>query len=638
MKLVNDRRENATDAVVREMYGPVLRGYFAVFALYYVVMVPLNLFTMDGSERYYLVATTGIAAAVALLGSYLMHKNVRGDSIDSVVVTLNVLIICNVLVALRIDFSEAKLVYFLIITMLFGLASWNFRQSATSIAFSFAALFTFLQRVDMSTAYTYAFLVFATALASLALAIFLRRAVMRIAESKFEAEGRLEEVRKAASKLRSKALTDSLTGLPNRRAFFNALDASVERVSRANESRGEDAQGLWLILMDLDGFKAVNDVHGHGAGDLLLQEVAKRLRVVVGEDTHVSRMGGDEFCMLAVNALSERDIELRCNRLLEAISKPYSLDGRHVAISCSIGSKRMELDQDSRSQIHHADYALMVAKKQGKNRVVMFDEVQAREAGERLRIENALRHAMLEEEIEIVFQPQVDLNSNVVERAEVLARWESADVGKIEPQRFIKIAEESGLITGITLLVVNKALKELASWQHKIPLSINLSCHDLISDSTIDAIIEMAIDAGIDAAMIEFEVTETAMMADFEKAAANLRRMSDAGYSIALDDFGTGYSNFSYLRALPIDKLKIDRSFIENPGDPMTEKMLASLVGMARVLGVNCLLEGVEDEVRLVMAKRAGVESVQGYLFGKPMDAVELQILANTDLSKLKAG
>lgn len=630
-------RENATEAVVRDMYRPILRGYFALFALYYAIMVPVNLFTIEGAERYYLVSTSLIAAAVGLLGSYLMFREGRDEQLDSVLVTMNVLIICNVLVALKIDFVEAKLVYFLIITMVFALTSWNFRQSATSIAFSFAALVACLQSVDASTAFTYAILIFGTALASLALAFFLRRSAVRIAESKFEAEARLVEVGMAANKLRSKALTDSLTELPNRRAFFSALNSAVETVSCTPDPADADHH-LWLILMDLDGFKAVNDVHGHLAGDMLLQEVAKRLRVATREDTHVSRMGGDEFSMLAVSSLTESEVEERCNALLEAISKPYLIDGRHVAISCSIGCKPMDVTQDVRSQINHADYALMVAKKQGKNRVVMFDEVQAREAGERFRIENALRHAMLEEEIEIVFQPQVDLTSNEVERAEVLARWENAHVGRIGTERFIKIAEESGLITGITLLVVKKAFAELVSWQHQIPLSINLSSHDLISDPTIDAIIEMAHDAQIDPAMVEFEVTETAMMADFDKAAANLRRMSDAGYSIALDDFGTGYSNFSYLRELPIDKLKIDRSFIENSSDPMTEKMLASLVGMAHVLGVKCLLEGVEDEVKLLMAKRVGAESVQGYLFGKPMDAVELQILAKTDLTRLKAG
>lgn len=198
-------------------------------------------------------------------------------------------------------------------------------------------------------------------------------------------------------------------------------------------------------------------------------------------------------------------------------------------------------------------------------------------------------------------------------------------MGHVGPDRFIKVAEESGLITDITLTVVEKALKELKSWNRPIPLSINLSSHDLVSDPMIDQIIAKSVSLDVEPSLVEFEVTETAMLADFEKAAANLDRLAQAGFSIALDDFGTGYSNFNYLRSLPITKLKVDRSFLENPGDPMTEKILFSLAGMARTLGVHCLLEGVEDELDLLTAKRVGAESVQGFLFGKPMSAEELQ-------------
>ncbi|WP_367947298.1 EAL domain-containing protein [Sphingopyxis sp. BSNA05] len=209
-------------------------------------------------------------------------------------------------------------------------------------------------------------------------------------------------------------------------------------------------------------------------------------------------------------------------------------------------------------------------------------------------------------------------------RAEALARWKSPVIGEIMPTRFIEVAEESGLIANITLAVLKQAIAALKSWKDPIPLSINLSGHDLISDQIISQIIAQVQASELDPALLEFEVTETAMMADTHKASSNMLRLAALGHPLALDDFGTGYSNFSYLRTLPISKLKVDRSFMKDVSDPMTEKILHSLVGMARTLGVDCLLEGVEDEIQLVLAKRVGTHMVQGYLFGIPMTDGEL--------------
>ncbi|MEP2494163.1 MAG: EAL domain-containing protein, partial [Parasphingorhabdus sp.] len=254
----------------------------------------------------------------------------------------------------------------------------------------------------------------------------------------------------------------------------------------------------------------------------------------------------------------------------------------------------------------------------------VFREEHAKDAAERFKIEQALRVADFDAEIELLFQPQFSLGQNEITRAEALARWDSPILGEIGPDRFIKIAEESGLIASITLSVLEKAIAALKSWQAPIPLSINLSGHDLISDQIINQIIQMIKDSDLEPSLLEFEVTETAMMADTQKASNNLLRLTELGHPVALDDFGTGYSNFNYLRTLPISKLKVDRSFMQNLTDPMTEKILHSLSGMARTLDVECLLEGIENELELIMAKRVGAQSVQGYLFGMPMSANEL--------------
>ena len=300
------------------------------------------------------------------------------------------------------------------------------------------------------------------------------------------------------------------------------------------------------------------------------------------------------------------------------------MDGRLIQLSASMGCTQFKKTVNSTLLIRNADYALLHAKKHGKNRVVIFTEEHERGAKQRFEIEDALRSADFSSEIKVLFQPQVDLGSNQVVRAEVLARWDSPKLGRIQPDRFINVSEESGLISKITVVVLKKAVAALKSWQNPIPLAVNLSGHDLLSNQVMDEIIDVLEATDLDPSLLEFEVTESAMMADTEKACANLNRLSSRGHSVALDDFGTGYSNFNYLRELPINKLKVDRSFVEDIGNPTTEKILHSLTVTANALGVDCLLEGVEDELQLVMAKRVGAHSVQGYFFGRPMEGGDL--------------
>jgi len=615
-------------AAVREIYRPILRGYFSVFALYYVAMTPFNYWYLTGVDQFSLVGASSAAAVLGLLGCWYMRKPAPSHRVDMLLIAMNCLVVLNVAVALRIDFSTEKLTYFIISAMLFALASVNFKQSALSIIFAGFALISFLPRLDAPTFSAFAFLAFGAAMASLAIAYFLRKAIAKIADAKIETEEQLEDARSIGEEMRARSLSDSLTLLPNRRAFFAALRDAIQTTAKSpGTTRKPD--DVWLILLDLDGFKMVNDSYGHLTGDLLLKQVAARLITFAGDDVHVSRMGGDEFNLILVGAFEEADIKERCDRLLNVMAETYVIEDRQVKISCSVGFKLFDRKESEPSLISQTDYALMVAKQKGKNCAVLFTDAHARQAHERHTIEEALRHADLTEEINLVFQPQFDLTSNTIVRAEVLARWDSPTVGWIEPERFIRTAEESGLITQITLVVIEKAMRELQSWPTPIPISINLSGYDLISDPTIDQLITLVEESDVDSKLIEFEVTETAMMSDFEKATCNLRRLSEVGFTIALDDFGTGYSNFSYLRALPITKLKVDKSFIESPEDPMTEKILTSLSGMARVLGVHCLLEGVEDELDLLMAKRAGAQSVQGYLFGRPMPSSELLELLN---------
>jgi diguanylate cyclase (GGDEF)-like protein len=612
-----------TARAVNDIYRPLLRYYFACFTIYYALMLPTHLALLSGWGRFALGSAAATAAAMGLFGFLRVVQTTSDRRVEALMLGFNLVITFNVVIALKIEFDSVKLVYFVIISMAFALASASLRQAVASIAVALLALVSFLPVLDMGTFTIFAFVCVAATIAALSIATLLRRAITIIAHARLQAEAQLTDAHALEQTLREQSLSDSLTGLPNRRAFFNFVDGLAAAQSSGSASTS-DAETTWLLFIDLDGFKAVNDVHGHPIGDALLQRVAKRLSDFAEPGVHVCRMGGDEFNLIMVGQRDEAAVESWCASLLAALAEPYFIADRLVRISGSAGCRRLDPACGIEVQMMQADFALMLAKRQGKNRVVRFAPEHAVLVEERRLVERALRDGDLHRELKLVFQPQVAIDESRILAAEVLARWVSPTAGEVEPEHFIRIAEESGLITGITLTIVEKAFVELKSWPVPIRLSINLSGYDLVVETAIDQIIALQAKHEIDPSLIEFEVTETAMMADFDKALANLEKLTAAGFTIALDDFGTGYSNFISLKSMPISKLKLDRSFIQDPADPMAEKILQSLAGMARALGVHCLLEGVEDELSLLVAKRVGAQSVQGYLFGRPMSGSDL--------------
>lgn len=601
---------------IAKIYRPMIRGYFGVAAVYYAVMTLMHFGVHRGTDLLAIIAASTIASIVLAFFWYGLRKPHAFANLHIVTTIANLFMLANVMIAMEIKFAQTDLVYFIIMVMVFALACSGMKQALVSIAAVVAGLFYTLLKNAPELLINYAFVTAAAAMTAIAITFFLRRAVGRTALARYEAENRLEEAEKLSEEMRHLSLSDSLTGLPNRRAFFETFQ----------KSKGDKGAGFatWLVLLDLDGFKAVNDGYGHLIGDELLKAVATRMQDYCGAKAHLSRMGGDEFNIILPNSSEPCIVEAWCRGLLEYVARVYLIEDRLVQISASIGCHQIDPAEGDAQLIRDADYALLHAKKHGKNRVVVFCDDHAEVAAERFRIEQALRVADFDTEIELLFQPQFDLGQNRIVRAEALARWNSPVIGDIMPARFIEVAEESGLIANITLSVLKQAIAALKKWKDPIPLSINLSGHDLISDPIIAQIIAQVEASGLDPALLEFEVTETAMMADTHKASSNMLRLAALGHPLALDDFGTGYSNFSYLRTLPISKLKVDRSFMKDVADPMTEKILHSLVGMARTLGVDCLLEGVENEIQLVIAKRVGTHMVQGYLFGMPMTAVEL--------------
>ena len=601
---------------IARIYRPMIRGYFGVSAFYYVVMTLIHTWVQSGTGLSAIVIASTSASIVYTISWCALRNSFAVANLHIIITIANMAMLANVMVAMESEFAQQNLVYFIIMVMMFALACTSIRQALVSIAAVIAGLFYVLLRHAPELLTIYGFITFSASMSAVAVTFFTRRSLGQTAFAKHEAEHRLQEAVRLGEEMRHLSLSDSLTGLPNRRSFFETFRRSKKEAGAGNTT--------WLILLDLDGFKAVNDGYGHLIGDALLKAVATRMQDYCGDKVHLSRMGGDEFNVILVNSSEECIVEAWCRGLLEYVARVYLIEDRLIQISASIGCHQVDSDESDSQLIRDADYALLHAKKNGKNRVVVFRDEHALVAAERFKIEQALRVADFDSEIELLFQPQFDLGHNRIVRAEALARWSSPIIGDIMPDRFIEVAEDSGLIANITLAVLKKALAALENWDDPFPLSINLSGHDLISDQIIDQIIEQVADSGLNPSLLEFEVTETAMMADTCKASSNMLRLSELGHPLALDDFGTGYSNFSYLRTLPISKLKVDRSFMKDVGDPMTEKILQSLVGMARTLGVDCLLEGIEDEIQLIMAKRVGTHMVQGYLFGMPMTAIEL--------------
>ncbi|MFM5925109.1 MAG: putative bifunctional diguanylate cyclase/phosphodiesterase [Novosphingobium sp.] len=567
----------------------------------------------------------GFAALTMAASIWATRRIGRSASIgllEAMTTGINLLLLTNVYVALELQYSVAKLSYFIMLVMIFGLAWVSLRQSLASIALALGVLYWELRQNDPDQLATYTILSLGAAISAVGITFLLQRALgMAISarqdadSAKQDAERRLARAELLSDAMRHQSRSDSLTSLPNRRAFFEVL---------ADRDGADADKPVWLALLDLDGFKAVNDNYGHVIGDQLLQAVAGRLRDYCGTTIHVSRIGGDEFSFIQRCDSSPQDMESWGDGLLSHLSKTYLIDDRLVQISGSIGCHHADGDDADTRLIQRADYALMHAKRNGKNRVVVFREEHAEDATHRFRIEQNLRIADFAEELELVFQPQFDLGKGRIVCAEALARWNSPELGPVCPDDFIKIAEDCGLVARITLTVLDKTIAMLKDCDDPIPISINLSGRDLLSDQLIDQVIERVRTNGLSPHLIEFEVTETAMMSDMSRASRNLLRLTKLGHPIALDDFGTGYSNFNYLRTLPIGKLKIDRSFLEDLGDPMTEKILHSLAGMARTLDVQCLIEGIESELELVLAKRIGTQLVQGFLFGRPMSAAEL--------------
>ncbi|WP_122379487.1 putative bifunctional diguanylate cyclase/phosphodiesterase, partial [Pseudomonas coronafaciens] len=387
---------------------------------------------------------------------------------------------------------------------------------------------------------------------------------------------------------------DSLTGLPNRRHFFQTLDTAM------NEALLQRS-GLAVGVLDLDGFKPVNDLYGHSVGDRLLMLVAERLTTAASDTVHVSRLGGDEFALVIKGDISNEALLMFGKHLCTLMHESFELSEIPIQIGATLGFATYPATADNATQLfEYADYALYQGKNHNPGSTCLFSASHREQLSADGVTEQALRRANLKTEFHVLFQPIIESCTRETVAFEALARWDSPVLGAVSPAHFIPIAERIGMINELTAPLLTQALQRAMSWPSPIRLSFNLSAHDCATWESVKRIVEIIENSGFDASRLDLEITETAVMQDIDQVQQAILRFRQLGCGISLDDFGTGYTSLSQLHALPLTKLKIDRSFVRCVHDnPASYKIVKSLVALSLDMSLGCVIEGVETQDEL---------------------------------------
>ena len=431
----------------------------------------------------------------------------------------------------------------------------------------------------------------------------------------------------AESRLHHIAYHDGLTDLPNRNCFHERLEVAVER------TRLDIEQRFAVLFLDLDRFKMVNDSLGHLAGNQLLHEVAQRLRACVRPIDLVARLGGDEFAIL-LESLHDPESGLRlAQRVLDMLSQPFSINGTEVVPGASVGITFSDLGYRTVDEVlRDADLAMYEAKAGGRGRVALFDSSMHEKVAEKLALENDLRHAIGEGQLSVNFQPLFELEPYKLSGFEALARWTHPLRGPVSPAVFISLAEESGHIEALTDWIINHAIGQLAEWRRRFPgacplgMHINISGRDLARASLVEHVRHVLALHGVPASALTLEITETTLMGRLDVALQTMAQLRELGVRFSIDDFGTGYSSLAYLSTLPIDSLKIDRSFVMGLHDkPQNVEIVRAVLNLGLSLGRRVIAEGIETAEQLAALRELGVPVGQGYLLSRPLRAEQVQ-------------
>jgi len=422
---------------------------------------------------------------------------------------------------------------------------------------------------------------------------------------------------------------DALTELPNRILFRDRISFAMSQANRNNRK-------IAVMYLDMDRFKVVNDSLGHLAGDKLLQEVSKRLKACIRDSDTLARVGGDEFNLMLADIGSRNDVTNLVNKISLALEDPFIIDGNEVYVTFSIGTAIYPEDGDSgETLIKHADMAMYNIKGKGKNGHEFFSDNMKVLFQRHLSVENGIRKAIQDNQFEVFFQPQFNVATEKMSGVEALIRWNHPEKGLISPNDFIPLAEETGLINTIGEWMLDTSCRVLHNWIKSNPsfadmtLAVNISAPQIETKNFVTNVLETVNKYNLNPAQLELEITENVLMQDMELVVGKLKRLAKCGIRIAVDDFGMGYSSLSYLHTLPLNNLKIDRSFISTIQSPEdTNSIITAIVAMAKELGMHIVAEGVENQIQMDYVKKIGCPTVQGYWYGRPMPTEQLKHIA----------
>ncbi len=443
---------------------------------------------------------------------------------------------------------------------------------------------------------------------------------------RFLLKQRTAELERKQRRLDHLAHHDPLTGLPNRLLFFDRLEHAIQRSRRQKK-------GGALLFLDLDQFKQINDTFGHALGDALLEQVSQRLRKAVRESDTVARIGGDEFAVIMEGLNEPADVIAGVQHLSAVFEEPFDLRGQRFTVTFSIGISLFPQDgKDAQTLLRNADTAMFRAKAAGRNSYQFYDQSMTQETVARAKLESALRKAVANETLEIRFQPVVILADGRLAGFEALLRWHDEELGQIAPERFLPVAEELGLMERLGAQMLTAICRQAVAWEEAglrvERLAVNLSCRQLRDSGLLERVSRILEETGCPARVLEFEVRENFVMGRKELSIAAMERLRSMGIELAIDDFGTGCSSLSYLKSLPLSRLKIDRSFIAGlPNDENDPAIVRAVIALGKTLGLKVLAEGVETEAQRRFLTEAGCDEAQGFLFGLPLTAEEATVL-----------
>ena len=454
----------------------------------------------------------------------------------------------------------------------------------------------------------------------------------------------ITERRRNEERLRTLALYDPLTGLPNREFFREQFGHSLAHAERIGRS-------LAVMMLDIDRFKRINETFGHGAGDQLLKEVGARLAQTLRDadyvtradfvpaDQNLARLGGDEFTIMLASLARPEDVAKVARRILEMVACPIMLNGEETVVTASIGIAVYPADgADTDTLLKNADSAMYFAKEQGKNNYQFFSSTMNARSFQKLSLENGLRKALERDELRLHYQPKVDALSGRISGVEALIRWQHPDLGMVAPNDFIPLAEETGLIVPIGEWVLHTACAQLARWHAAgyagLTVAVNMASPNFAQQDFVETVAAIIRGAGVAPEAVEIEVTESVLMQDMKATIAKLTALKASGVRLSVDDFGTGYSSLAYLKKFPIDTLKIDRSFVRDViGSREDSAITSAIIALGQSLGLEVVAEGVETAEQAAFLRHKGCHLMQGYLFGRPVPAAEISALLAAELA-----